>query len=119
MKKNKIKKMGKQQKEKGLQLNMGKCCMRGRLVKILWNVPLVNIWWMLDCILTQNCRNTLSLHSVDLLVSSAKVERLLQLVVMKYVIIKCVETRIHVLEAELKMDAGQTVNNEKVEFCQA
>ena len=35
-------------------------------------IHLVNIWWILDWILSQNCRNTLPLHTVDQLVSSAK-----------------------------------------------
>ena len=38
-----------------------------------------NIWSMLDWILSQNRRNTLSLHTVDQLVKSAKNETLLWL----------------------------------------
>ena len=34
-----------------------------------------NIWFMLDCIWSQNCRNTLLLHTVDQLVRSAKIKR--------------------------------------------
>ena len=48
-------------------------------------IHLVNIWWMLDCILSQNCRNTLPLHTVDQLGSSAESERLLWLAGMKCV----------------------------------
>ena len=76
---------------------------------------------MLDCILSENCRNTLPLYTVDQVASSAKNERLLQLARMKRVKIRtywkdknltaqCGETIIYVLEADLKMDASQTVN---------
>ena len=76
---------------------------------------------MLDCILSENCRNTLPLHKVDQLASSAKNERLLQLAGMecvkirtyckaKHLTAQCSERRIYVLEAELKKDASQTVN---------
>ena len=37
-------------------------------VKYIW----VNIWCMLDWILSQKCRNTLPLHKVDQLARSAK-----------------------------------------------
>ena len=40
---------------------------------------LVNIWCMLDWIMSQNCRNTLPLHTVDQLVRSAKNEMLFYL----------------------------------------
>ena len=46
---------------------------------------MVNICWLLDWIFSQNCRNTLSLHTVDQLASSAKSERQLLLVVIKCV----------------------------------
>ena len=48
-------------------------------------IHLVNIWWMLDWILSQNCRNTLPLHTVDQIASSAKNGRLLWLEGMKCV----------------------------------
>ena len=37
-------------------------------VECIWG----NIWCMLDCIWSQNCRNTLLLHTVGQLVKSAK-----------------------------------------------
>ena len=37
-------------------------------VKYIW----INIWCMLDWILSQNCRNTRPLHTADQLVGSAK-----------------------------------------------
>ena len=40
-------------------------------VEYIW----VNIWRMLDWILSQNCRNTLPLNTVDQLVRSAKKRR--------------------------------------------
>ena len=48
----------------------------------------MNIWSMLDCILSQNCRNTLLLHVVDQLACHAKNERLMWLAG-----IKCVKTQ--------------------------
>ena len=48
-------------------------------------IHLVNIWWMFDWILSQNCRNTLPLHTVDQLASSANIKRLLWLAGMKCV----------------------------------
>ena len=51
-----------------------------------WIHP-VNIWWMFDWILSQNCRNTLPLFTVNQLASSANYERLLWLV-MTYVKIR-------------------------------
>ena len=41
-------------------------------VECIW----VNIWCMLDWIWSQNCRNTLLLHTVDQLLKSAKNETL-------------------------------------------
>ena len=46
---------------------------------------LVIIWWMIDWILSKNCRNTLPLQTVDQLASSAKNESLLWLARMKWV----------------------------------
>ena len=46
-------------------------------------IHLVNIWWMFDWILSQNCRNTPPLHTVDQIASSAKNGRLLWLEGMK------------------------------------
>ena len=70
---------------------------------------MVNIWWMLDWLLSQNCRNTIPLQTVDQLASSTKNKRLLWLVGIKYVktrtycegkhlIAQCGETRIYVLK---------------------
>ena len=44
----------------------------GRVYILKW----VNTWHMLDWILSQNCRNTLPLHTVDQLMQSAKNETL-------------------------------------------
>ena len=67
----------------GKMLHEGKACENPvgwssvwRSYKNCW-IHLVNIWWMLDWMLSQNCRNTLSLHTVDQLASSAKSDRLL------------------------------------------
>ena len=79
---------------------------------------------MLGWILSQNSRNTLPLHTADQLVSNAKNKGLLWLAGMRCVrnsnnsnilqdlklILLGSETRIFVLQTELKMDASQTVN---------
>ena len=73
-------KMGRQQKEEVLWWNEGKHHLRkggGGLVKTLWLS--MNIWCMLDWILSQNCRNTLPLLIVDQLLRRAKYEMLLWL----------------------------------------
>ena len=44
-----------------------------KIVEYIW----VNIWWMLDCISSHNCRNTLHLYTVDQLVRSTKYEETL------------------------------------------
>ena len=52
------KKMKTQQKEEVL------CEICGNAVwEVGLKIPIMNIWGMLDWILTQNCRNTLSLHN--------------------------------------------------------
>ena len=76
---------------------------------------LVNISCMIDWILWQNGRNTLPLHVVDHLVRSVENEMIMWLagikfVKVKYLIVQDGETRICLLEAELKIDASQTVN---------
>ena len=73
---------------------------------------------MLHWILSQNYRNTLLLKTADQLVRSAKIRRFCGWMTgIKYAKIKihskgytCDETRICILEAELKMDASQTIN---------
>ena len=47
----------------------------GKYGEYIW----LNIWCMLDWVLSQNCRNTLLLQTTDQLVSSAKNEMLLYL----------------------------------------
>ena len=44
-----------------------------KIVEYIW----VNIWWMLDCISSHNCRNALHLYTVDQLVRSTKYEETL------------------------------------------
>ena len=98
-------KMGRQQKKEVLQRNMGKRRLRGtgfgargnpvglsihdgpmEIVEHIW----VNIWCILDRVSSQNCRNTLPLHTVGQLVRSAKNETLLWLAGLK-----CVKIRTH------------------------
>ena len=52
-----------------------------KTVEYIW----VNIWWILDWILSQNCRNTLPLHTVNQLMRSPKNHTVLWLAIVKRV----------------------------------
>ena len=80
-----MKKMRRQQKEKVLQWNVEKSCLssggrgacKNLTLHVWWTyrncvIHLVNICLILDCILSQNCRNTVLLRIVDQLSCHAK-----------------------------------------------
>ena len=56
-------------------VRLSKCDSPMETVEYVWR----NIWCMLNWILSQNCRNTLTLHTVDQLVRSTNNEMLLYL----------------------------------------
>ena len=134
-------KMVRHQKGRGSIVKCGETLFEGEvLVKITRDSPCMMVLWKLlntcgwlfgafkiCCGIysqTQNCRNSLPWHTVDQLVMNAQNEMLLWLAVMdfvkiwthckaKHLMAQHDETRIYMLKAELKMDASQTVKEEK------
>ena len=111
--------MGRQQKERGACENPVGLSMHDDPMDTTEYIC-VNIWCMLDWILSQNYKNTLPLHTIHQLARSAKkgavvtggdkiCENSNSWQVCNFDCTMC-ETRIYIMETGLKVDVSQTVN---------